>query len=432
MKRQGEASPKPGTRSSNRVQVPSLRVVALSALLAGSAFGTSYDGASVAARWAIDLYRAYVSPLQGRHVCNFEPTCSQFSKQAIDRYGLGAGILMTADRLERCNPDAQYYLGSYYLGVTDGRMNDPVADHAPGGGAGVGGQGGGDRGRGIGKRNAGSRMQNAECRTEAEPAVPEELAFADYLFQKGDYRRAIGEYERFIFEDTSARSPAYARLMIGESEYRLGDFAAAGGAFRDAIGENDWELAYLGMARSLLELGRGDAARHYALAIRDSALLEPAAVVAAWGLYRRYDFAGGAKVMSRFSDDSVLGGLQRLDGRDVERRSPALSAALSTVIPGLGQTYCGRPGDGLFSFAVVATAAAASYYYWTRPGQDPEHVKFAIVAGLGAVFHLGNIYGAAIAGRDYNRLQKRNYLARVEDILHRVNLQPDYRDVLSR
>jgi hypothetical protein len=220
--------------------------------------------------------------------------------------------------------------------------------------------------------------------------------------------------------------------MIGESEYRQGDFAAANGAFRDAIGENDWELAYLGMARSLLELGRGDAARHYSLVIRDSALLKPAAVVAAWGLYRRYDFAGGEKVMSRFSNDSVLGGLRNLDGQGIARRSPFLSAALSTVIPGLGQTYCGRAGDGFFSFALVATAAAASYYYWSKPEQDRDHIKFAIVAGLGTVFHLGNIYGAAIAGRDYNRRQRRDYLARVEDVLRRVNLQPDYRQVLSR
>jgi putative component of membrane protein insertase Oxa1/YidC/SpoIIIJ protein YidD len=402
------------------------KAIALLFLLARLTFGVHYDGASVAARWAIDLYRAHISPLQGRHVCNFEPTCSQFSKQAIDRYGLGLGVLMTADRLERCNPYAQYYLGSYYQGVTDGRMNDPVADHEFG-------EGSGDRGQGTGKGIADCRSQTANYRMETtQSAVPEGLAFADYLFGKSDYRRAIGEYERFVFEDTSAQSQAYARLMIGESEYRLGDFVAANGAFRDAIGENDWELAYLGMARSLLELGRGDAARHYALVIRDSALLRPATVVAACGLYRRYDFAAGAQVMRRLGDDSVLDGLQSLDGRDVARRNPALSAVLSTVIPGLGQTYCGRPGDGVFSFAVVATAAAASYYYWTRPGQDPEHIKFAIVAGLGTVFHLGNIYGAAIAGRDYNRLQKRNYLARIEDILHRVNLQPNYREALSQ
>jgi hypothetical protein len=421
--------------------------------MVSAADATHYDAASVAARWAIDLYKAHISPLQGRRICNFEPTCSQFSKQAIDRYGLGVGILMTADRLERCNPYAQYYLATYYQGITDGRMNDPVADHASGEGA-VG------RGQGTGKGIADYRLQITDCRTEVDSVVrvpgesdstprhqdtkgefgsrqppatsPQTLGFADYLFGKGDYRRAIGEYERFVFEDTAARFQAYARLMVGESEYRQGDFAAANGAFRDAIGENGWELAYLGMARSLLELGRGDAARHYALVIRDSTLLRPATVVAAWSLYRRYDFAAGSQVMRRFSDDSVLSGLQSLDGRDVARRSPALSAALSFVIPGLGQTYCGRPGDGLFSFTVVAAAAAVSYYYWNRPEQDPEHAKFAVVAGLGTVFHLGNVYGAAIAGRDYNRLQKRNYLGRIEDILHRVSLQPDYWQALSR
>jgi putative component of membrane protein insertase Oxa1/YidC/SpoIIIJ protein YidD len=402
-----------------------------------------YDAASVAARWALDFYKANVSPLQGRHMCNFEPTCSQFSRQAINRYGLPTGILMTADRLERCNSYASLYLGGYYQGITDGRMNDPVENHVLfQGGAGRGRRSRG-RGQGTGEGIADysvaassslrGRLETASCRMEtSQSAVPAGLAFADYLFDKGDYPRAIGEYERFIFQDTVARRQAYAQLMIAESQYRRGDFQTANVAFRDAIGADGYELAYLGLARSLLGLGRTNAARHYALVIHDTALSRPATVVAAWSLYRQYDFAAGAKVMSRFSGDSALGSLQGLDGRSIARCSPVLGAAMSLVIPGLGQTCAGRLGDGVFSFAVVATAAAASYYYWNKPQQDPGHIKFALAAGLGTVFHLGNIYGAAIAGRDFNRLQKRNYLARIEDILRQVCLQPDYRQFLSR
>jgi len=378
---------------------------------------THYDAASVAAQWALGGYKALISPLQGRRVCNFEPTCSQFSKQAVDRYGLGLGIVMTADRLERCNPYAQFYLGSYYQGITDGRMNDPVADHAPGE----------------------VRSQNVEGRTEVNSAfrvphsaVPEQLAFADYMFQRGDYQRAIAEYERSIYTDTVPRRQVYARLMIGESFYRLGDYAAANSAFRDAITSDFYEPAYLGMARSLLKLDRSHAARHYALVIRDSALLRPAIAVAAESYFQKFDFASGAAIAGRYPGDSVLGMLTGMDGKGISRLSPALSAALSTVIPGLGQTYSGRLGDGLFSFTVVATAAAVSYYYWNRPSQDPGRVKFALAAGLGTVFHLGNIYGAAIAGRDYNQRQNRDYLSRIEGILNRVDLMPDYQEVLSR
>jgi len=387
-------------------------------LLAGTASGSHYDAASVAARWALDFYKANISPLQGRRVCNFEPTCSQFAKQAIDRYGPGVGILMAADRLERCNPYAQFYVGSYYQGITDGTMNDPVEEHIPGE---------------VRSQKSEVRSLNAEAGTTSEArAVSEQLAFADYLFGKGDFLRAIGEYERSVFTETSSVARIYARLMIAESRYRQGDYAAANSSFRDAIGPGDFELAYLGMARSLLKLGRNHAARHYALVIRDSALLKPATAVVAESYYERYDFAAGAKVITRFQGDSVLGGLRSMDGTGMARRSPVLSAAMSTVIPGLGQTYAGRLGDGLFSLVVVGTAAAVSWYYWNKPEQDPGRVKFGICAGLGAVFHLGNIYGAAIAGRDYNRRQQREYQTRVDEVLGRVNLQPDYWQYLNR
>ena len=38
--------------------------------------------------------------------CNFEPTCSEYAKQAIQALGLFAAIPYIADRLKRCNkPD---------------------------------------------------------------------------------------------------------------------------------------------------------------------------------------------------------------------------------------------------------------------------------------------------------------------------------------
>lgn len=49
----------------------------------------------------IGLYQTYVSP-QGPPGCNFTLTCSHFMSEAVCRYGLFFGLLMTADRLERC------------------------------------------------------------------------------------------------------------------------------------------------------------------------------------------------------------------------------------------------------------------------------------------------------------------------------------------
>ena len=43
--------------------------------------------------------------------CRFEPTCSRYTEQAIDRYGLFKGSLMGMQRIARCHP---WHPGGYH------------------------------------------------------------------------------------------------------------------------------------------------------------------------------------------------------------------------------------------------------------------------------------------------------------------------------
>ena len=54
----------------------------------------------------LNWYKRALSPLLGRH-CAYTPTCSMYSYDAIEKYGAIVGILMTAERLLRCNPFAK-------------------------------------------------------------------------------------------------------------------------------------------------------------------------------------------------------------------------------------------------------------------------------------------------------------------------------------
>ncbi|MBP9748312.1 MAG: membrane protein insertion efficiency factor YidD [Candidatus Pacebacteria bacterium] len=51
----------------------------------------------------INLYQKYVSPLLGDR-CKFYPTCSEYSKQAIEKYGVFRGVGMGFWRVLRCHP----------------------------------------------------------------------------------------------------------------------------------------------------------------------------------------------------------------------------------------------------------------------------------------------------------------------------------------
>jgi len=60
----------------------------------------------MARRAAIAPIRAYkvaVSPLLGER-CKYYPSCSDYTVQAIERYGVWRGVVLGAWRLVRCNP----------------------------------------------------------------------------------------------------------------------------------------------------------------------------------------------------------------------------------------------------------------------------------------------------------------------------------------
>ena len=49
------------------------------------------------------LYRVTLSPLLGP-ACRFEPSCSRFATEALDRHGLVMGLWLSLRRLIRCHP----------------------------------------------------------------------------------------------------------------------------------------------------------------------------------------------------------------------------------------------------------------------------------------------------------------------------------------
>jgi len=48
-------------------------------------------------------YQVAVSPLLGNN-CRFQPTCSSYSIQAIERFGVIKGLWLTTKRIAKCHP----------------------------------------------------------------------------------------------------------------------------------------------------------------------------------------------------------------------------------------------------------------------------------------------------------------------------------------
>ena len=55
------------------------------------------------AMFLIGIYQKYISGLFGRK-CRFYPTCSEYTKQAIDKYGIIKGSFKGIRRVLKCHP----------------------------------------------------------------------------------------------------------------------------------------------------------------------------------------------------------------------------------------------------------------------------------------------------------------------------------------
>lgn len=76
--------------------------------------------------WCIAAYQHTLSPdhsVVAAHIlmpglrCRFFPSCSEYTKQAVTRYGAARGMALGAKRLLRCRPGG-------------GAWHDPVPEHA--------------------------------------------------------------------------------------------------------------------------------------------------------------------------------------------------------------------------------------------------------------------------------------------------------------
>ena len=56
--------------------------------------------------YLIELYQKYISKfLESKNIrCKFYPTCSEYTKQAIEKYGVLKGCILGLVRILKCNP----------------------------------------------------------------------------------------------------------------------------------------------------------------------------------------------------------------------------------------------------------------------------------------------------------------------------------------
>jgi TM2 domain-containing membrane protein YozV len=246
------------------------------------------------------------------------------------------------------------------------------------------------------------------------------MAFADHLFQQGDYYRAITEYERVLFFYPDDPLAGTAQYQIANSYLKGEKWAQAAERFR-AVAER-YSGENIGRKASFMLGETYYLKRDYRLALDgyDAFLRkyphdpqgEDARIRMGWCYLRLGNWERAAEEFRDLPASSALGEqagqlAEEASGFPaIPRKSPSLAAGLSTVLPGAGQLYVDRPTDALISLLLNGL------FIWgaVEAIDHGNTVAGGIVAALESGWYVGNIYNAASSAHKYNRKKEQDFI----------------------
>ena len=248
--------------------------------------------------------------------------------------------------------------------------------------------------------------------------------FADYLYAHGDYLRAAGEYQRYLFSQPSASRNEVLRRIA--DSYRLGGQPDRAVQFLETLLQTEPNS---NLAR--YELG----ATHFLMEQYDESIhfLKESQDLFHGGEYRWKSqiLIGMNKLMQKRWESAVqhfdqfdLSGLPETtghhtsmykryaeDGRKLPSKSPLLAGFLSTVLPGSGRVYVGRPNDAFLTVFLLGVLGWAAYDGFSENGVSSR--KGWTFGTIGGIFYLGNVYGSVVAAQTHNRRAEAAFLATI-------------------
>jgi TM2 domain-containing membrane protein YozV len=248
--------------------------------------------------------------------------------------------------------------------------------------------------------------------------------FADYLYAQGDYLRAAGEYQRFLFSQSVALDDDILR-RIAES-YRLGgrpDHAVQFlktllqtqpksnlvryelGTIYFLVGQYDESIHLLNESQDLFQ--REEYRWKSQMLIGMNSLMQKR-----WeSAVQHFDQLGLSGVPEAADHHVSMYKRYAEDGSMLPSKSPLLAGFLSTVLPGSGRVYVGRPNDALLTVFLLGVLGWTAYDGFSENGVSSR--KGWALGTLGGIFYLGNIYGSVVAAQTHNRRTEAAFLATI-------------------
>ena len=254
------------------------------------------------------------------------------------------------------------------------------------------------------------------------------LTDAEDAYGRGEYATAQRLFGEITVGSPDERTATLARYREAECALELRQFDRALDVFLSLASSPDAGIA----ARSFAMVGlthyrRGeyaDARRVWEEIVRsveDPNLAAQAQYATGWCAVRLGDFATATDDFRRLVllfpslDSSERAGqmIERLrDAGSLDLRSERKASLLSTFLPGAGQVYAGRVGNGYVSFALNGLVA----YALSHSLATNRWVDATFVFTLGSRFYFGGRQNAARFAVEWNERQREAFVKQLSDL----------------
>ena len=258
------------------------------------------------------------------------------------------------------------------------------------------------------------------------------LGLGDHLFALGDYNAAITEYKRFLFFDADQPQAGEVQFKIGLA-YRAQEWwAEAAEAMIAAVqlttetklqAERRVELAVTLIASgaydlALIELIKVDMQSQSARLRQRARFLRGIAYLYQfkWEQARSVFHAYFDKIPSAAGAAAEIDRLF-LDAHGRSQKSEKVARLLSTLLPGLGQTYAGDWKNGLNALLLNGVLGYVTLDAAIERDYDDALLSFFFLFHR---YYSGNRYRAAEAAQTFNDQENRQH---VEKILQALAIQ---------
>lgn len=255
-----------------------------------------------------------------------------------------------------------------------------------------------------------------------------QFQFARQTMERGEYLRAVAEFERFIHFFPEDEKVPQARYLIGFCYLKAKKYESARKALEKAYkshssGPIGGKALFL-MGESYYRQGLLKEAQQYFKKVIETYphldVKHAAQYRLAWSRMKEDKWREASETFMRVEKSSPLYPNSQelaevsLKGEALPYKKPATAGVLA-ILPGLGHLYCGRPKDALVAFLLNGLTIWAAVEAFDEDLQVLGSILLLVEVG----WYTGNIYSAVNSAHKYNRKVRNDFR---RDLPDRLNL----------